>query len=336
MKVWLAFFPFLITTCTAITKKRCQFDTKTKAKLNKLLPMLLELSVDVLKTKETIEKRWVNDNYQVASVESIVTPIQQLQATKKTTPQSTLEVNYRILKVFLPLIRTLKRQLSAFSVARDVTYQLQEIRWKVENTMIFVRAIQNALKPGQPQTSSLRPSTTAVSNSTLNSVSGVPIVVQTPTTAAPSAITLYGVAVKASAMLEDFYTEIVVMQVDLVKPQQVLDENIRVVKAFISLTRNSTKQLSHLKLGEKLMIREGMNRIKRLANALVQRRLPRILIEMKRGSRGKRTSGLRGGRQMNNTDITPQTPLALTKPSSVTSIHGSTTVQDLFSEHKSF
>ena len=52
--VWLAFFPFLITTCTAITKKRCQFDTKTKAKLNKLLPMLLELSVDVLKTKETI------------------------------------------------------------------------------------------------------------------------------------------------------------------------------------------------------------------------------------------------------------------------------------------
>ncbi|CAH3142136.1 unnamed protein product [Pocillopora meandrina] len=184
--------------------------------------MLLELSVDVLKTKETIEKRWVNDNYQTASVESIVTPIQQLQATKKTTPQSTLEVNYRILKVFLPLIRTLKRQLSAFSVARDVTHQLQEIRWKVENTMIFVRAIQNALKPGQPQTLSLRPSTTAVSNSTLNSVSGVPIVVQTPTTAAPSAITLNGVAVKASAMLEDFYTEIVVMQVDLVKVTKIL------------------------------------------------------------------------------------------------------------------
>lgn len=65
------------------------------------------------------------------------------------------------------------------------------------------------------------------------------------------------------------------------QPQQVLDENIRVVKAFISLTRNSTKQLSHLKLGEKLMMREGMNRIKRLANALVQRRLPMILIEMK-------------------------------------------------------
>ena len=64
-------------------------------------------------------------------------------------PQSTLEVNYRILKVFLPLIRTLKRQLSAFSVARDVTHQLQEIRWKVENTMIFVRAIQNALKVWQ-------------------------------------------------------------------------------------------------------------------------------------------------------------------------------------------
>ena len=31
---------------------------------------------------------------------------------------------------------------------------------------------------------------------------------------------------------------------------------------------------------------------------------------------------------MNNTDIKPQTPLALTKPSSVTLIHGSTTVQD--------
>ncbi|CAH3142131.1 unnamed protein product [Pocillopora meandrina] len=114
----------------------------------------------------------------------------------------------------------------------------------------------------------------------------------------------------------------------VVKPQQVLDENIRVVKAFISLMRNSTKQLSHLKLGEKLMMREGMNRIKRLAYALVQRRLPRILIEMKQGSRGKRTSGLRRGRQMNNTDIKPQTPLALTKPSSITSIHGSTTVQD--------
>ena len=50
--------------------------------------------------------------------------------------------------------------------------------------------------------------------------------------------------------------------------------------------------------------------------------------KIQQGSRGKRTSGLRGGRQMNNTDIKPQTPLALTKPSSVTSIHGSTTIQD--------
>ena len=61
-------------------------------------------------------------------------------------PQSTLEANYRILKVFMPILRGLKRKLSAFPVARDVTHQLQEIKWKVGNIMIFVRAIQSALK----------------------------------------------------------------------------------------------------------------------------------------------------------------------------------------------
>lgn len=173
--------------------------------------MLLELGVDVFKTRETIEKRWLNDSYQTANVKLIVTPIKQLQATNKTTPQSTLEANYRILKVFMPILRGLKRKLSAFPVARDVTHQLQEIKWKVGNIMIFVRAIQNALKPDQPRTSGIRPSTTAVSNSTLSSVRGVPIVIQTPTTAAPSALTLSGVAVKASATLEDFCTNIVVI-----------------------------------------------------------------------------------------------------------------------------
>lgn len=65
------------------------------------------------------------------------------------------------------------------------------------------------------------------------------------------------------------------------QPQQVLDEYIHVVKAFISLTMNSTKQLSHLQLGGKLVIRNGMNGIIRLANVLVQQHLPRILNEMK-------------------------------------------------------
>ena len=78
------------------------------------------------------------------------------------------------------------------------------------------------LKPDQPRTSGIRPSTTAVSNSTLSSVRGVPIVTQTPRTAAPSALTLYGVAVRASATLEDFYTNIVLMQVDFVKVTKVL------------------------------------------------------------------------------------------------------------------
>ena len=40
--------------------------------------------------------------------------------------------------------------------------------------------------------------------------------------AAPSAIILYGVAVKASTMLKDFYTDIVVMQVDFVKVAKIL------------------------------------------------------------------------------------------------------------------
>ncbi|CAH3142214.1 unnamed protein product, partial [Pocillopora meandrina] len=197
----------------------CQFDTKTRAQPNKLLPVLLELSVDVLKAKETIEKRWLKESYQTASVRSTVTTIQQLHATKKTM---LLRSELSFLKVFLPFIRTLEGKLSAFLVARDVTLQLQEIRWKVENTIIFVHAILNALKPGQPQTLGLCPSTTAVNNSTLSSVGGVTILVQTPTMAAPSAIILYGVAVKASTMLKDFYTDIVVMQVDFVKVAKIL------------------------------------------------------------------------------------------------------------------
>ena len=55
--------------------------------------------------------------------------------------------------------------------------------------------------------------------------------------------------------------------------RQVLEENIRV-------TRNSTKQLSHLQLGGKPVIRKAMNRINRVASAVAQQHLPRILNEM--------------------------------------------------------
>ena len=55
--------------------------------------------------------------------------------------------------------------------------------------------------------------------------------------------------------------------------RQVLEENIRV-------TRNSTKQLSHLQLGGKPVIRKAMNRINRVESAVAQQHLPRILNEM--------------------------------------------------------
>lgn len=60
-------------------------------------------------------------------------------------PQNTLEINRRILKAFIPNISNFKRQFGAFLAARDVTHQLQEIKWKARNIINFIQAIENAL-----------------------------------------------------------------------------------------------------------------------------------------------------------------------------------------------
>ena len=59
----VVFIPLFVVLFTVIyimaismvrTEERCQLDTNTRAQLNKLFPMLLNLGVDLLKTKETI------------------------------------------------------------------------------------------------------------------------------------------------------------------------------------------------------------------------------------------------------------------------------------------
>ncbi|KAJ7336647.1 hypothetical protein OS493_011867 [Desmophyllum pertusum] len=168
------------------------------------------------------EKRWFKDSYESADIPLSVFPSQQ--STNKTTPQSTLEMNCRILKAFIPLISNFKRQFGAFSAARDVTHQLQEIKWKSGNIINFIQAIQNALKkPGQPSTAVIRRITSAAINST-RSFHGVRTSAQSPATARPSVtiLTLHGIAVQASAMLDDFYSNIVIMQVDFMKVTKIL------------------------------------------------------------------------------------------------------------------
>ncbi|KAJ7336645.1 hypothetical protein OS493_011865 [Desmophyllum pertusum] len=206
------------------TEERCQLDTNTRAQLNKLFPMLLNLGVDLLKTKETIEKRWFKDSYESADIQFSVFPRQQ--RTNKTTPESTLEINCRILKAFISLISNFKRQFGAFSAARDVTHQLQEIKWKSGNINNFIQAIKNALKkPGHDQlrTAVIRPITSAAINST-RSFHGVRTSAQSSATARPSSttLTLHGIALQASAMLDDFYSNIVIMQVDFMKVTKIL------------------------------------------------------------------------------------------------------------------
>jgi len=39
-----------------------------------------------------------------------------------------------------------KRQFGAFVTARDVTHQLQEVKWKARNIINFIQAIENALR----------------------------------------------------------------------------------------------------------------------------------------------------------------------------------------------
>jgi len=56
-----------------------------------------------------------------------------------------LEVNRRLLKAFIPHISKFKRQFGAFSAARDVTHQLQEIKWTAGNIINFIQAVQSAL-----------------------------------------------------------------------------------------------------------------------------------------------------------------------------------------------
>lgn len=38
-----------------------------------------------------------------------------------------------------------KRQFGAFAAAREVTHQVQEIRWKARNIINFIQAIENAI-----------------------------------------------------------------------------------------------------------------------------------------------------------------------------------------------
>lgn len=38
-----------------------------------------------------------------------------------------------------------KRQFGAFVAAREVTHQVQEIRWKARNIINFIQAIENAI-----------------------------------------------------------------------------------------------------------------------------------------------------------------------------------------------
>ena len=38
-----------------------------------------------------------------------------------------------------------KKQFGAFVAARDVTHQLQEVRWKATNIINFIQAIENAI-----------------------------------------------------------------------------------------------------------------------------------------------------------------------------------------------
>lgn len=59
---------------------------------------------------------------------------------------STLDINHRILKAFMPIVTNYKRQFGAFSAARDVTHQLQEIKWKAGNIINLIQVIKNALQ----------------------------------------------------------------------------------------------------------------------------------------------------------------------------------------------
>ncbi|KAL9983447.1 hypothetical protein ACROYT_G005622 [Oculina patagonica] len=185
--------------------------------------MLLKLGVDLLKTKETIiGKSWFNYSYETADVQLSAFPNQQ--SINKTTAQSTLDMNCRILKAFLPIISKFKRQFGAFTAARDVTHQLQEIKWKAGTTINLIQTIQNAVqKPGQPRTAVIRPIKSAAINAT-RSFLGVRTSAQSSATTRPSATTLslHDIALQAATMLDDFYSNIVKMQVDFLKVTKTL------------------------------------------------------------------------------------------------------------------
>ena len=46
----------------------------------------------------------------------------------------------------MPIVTNYKRQFGAFSAARDVTHQLQEVKWKAGNIINVIQVIKNALK----------------------------------------------------------------------------------------------------------------------------------------------------------------------------------------------
>ena len=61
-------------------------------------------------------------------------------------PLAKLEVSRRILNGYIPHITKFKRQLGAFSSARDVSHHFQEIKWVAKTIVNTIQIIQSVLR----------------------------------------------------------------------------------------------------------------------------------------------------------------------------------------------
>ncbi|XP_068742433.1 uncharacterized protein [Montipora capricornis] len=203
----------LATFSMVRTATRCQLDTTTRSLLNNMNPMMRKLGVKLLETKATIVNRWLENNLYESSNVPRVPSLEKLRQMNKSTPMDKLEINRRILKVFIPHINKFVKQFEELSVTRDVTYRLQEIKWTTESIISFVEVIQGALQKQSNHTSTAvaRPMGIPSVSATTSSTSSV---TAKQASSSGTTLTLRSIALRASSLLDDFISLLLKMRID--------------------------------------------------------------------------------------------------------------------------
>ncbi|CAH3124266.1 unnamed protein product, partial [Porites lobata] len=196
----------------------------TKFQPNGMKKICLELdnlASKVVETKEIIDIRWrVKDQkHRLSNIQ--LTTFVSSKNMKKTTTQSKLEVNRKIVQAFISPLRKLRKQFSAFSAANDIAHRLKRIEWIASNVIYYIQEIQLAPKSRNTDTEVIRPTKSAAINKT-SSWSSVMVAAQSSAAAEQArlpvtSLQLEGIALQAFALLEDLYSQILIMQGDFIK-----------------------------------------------------------------------------------------------------------------------